>query len=50
MQCASVDDNKGGLANINMAQISHLSSFSGIKIWFIFIYEHSKPEQIDIES
>ena len=37
--------NNGGLADINIAQISHLSNFSVIKFWFIFIYEHSKPEK-----
>ena len=41
--------NKGGPADINIAQISHLSNFSAIKLWFIFIYEHSKPEKIDIQ-
>ncbi len=41
--------NKGGLADINIAQISHLSNFSDIKLWFILIYEHNKPEQIDIQ-
>ena len=40
--------NKGGPADLNIAQISHLSNFSVIKLWFIFIYEHSKPEKIDI--
>ena len=45
--------NKGGPADINIAQISHLSNFSVIKLiiwfklWFIFIYEHSKPEKVD---
>ena len=38
-----------GPADINIAQISHLSNFSDIKLWFILIYEHSKPEQIDIQ-
>ena len=41
--------NKQGPADINIAQISHLSNFSDIKLWFIFIYEHNKPEQIDIQ-
>ncbi len=41
--------NKGGPADINIAKISHLSSFSDIKVWFILIYEHSKPEQVDIQ-
>ena len=41
--------NKGGPADINIAQISHLSNFSVIQLWFIFIYEHSKPEKIDIQ-
>ena len=41
--------NKGGPADINIAQISHLSNFSVIKLWFIFIYEHTKPEKIDIQ-
>ena len=41
--------NKGGPADINIAQIPHLSNFSDIKLWFIFIYKHSKPEQIDIQ-
>ncbi len=40
--------NKGGPADLNIAQISHLSNFSVIKLWFIFIYEHSKPQKIDI--
>ena len=35
---------------MNIAQISHLSNFSEIKLLFIFTYEHSKPEQIDIQS
>ena len=39
--------NKGGPADINIAKILHLSNFSDIKYWFIFIYEHNiKPEQI----
>ena len=37
--------NKGGPADINIAQITHLSNFSDIKL----IYEHSKLEQIDIQ-
>ncbi len=41
--------NKGGIANINIAQISHLSNFSDTKLCFILIYEHSKPEQVDIQ-
>ena len=41
--------NKGSPADINIAQIRHLSNFSEIKLWFIFIYEHSKPGQIDIQ-
>ena len=41
--------NKGGPADINIAQISHLLNFSDLKFWFIFIYEHSKPEKIDIQ-
>ena len=41
--------NKGGPADINIAQVSHLSNFSDIKFWFIFIYEHSKPELIDTQ-
>ncbi len=28
--------NKGGTADINIAQISHLSNFSDIKLWFIY--------------
>ncbi len=40
--------NKGGPADINIAQISHLSNFSVNKLWFIFIYKHSKPEKTDI--
>ena len=40
---------KGGPADINIAQIFHLSNFSEIKLWFILIYEHSKPEQTDIQ-
>ncbi len=39
--------NKGGPADINIAQISHLSNFSDIKLWLTFIYEHSKPEQFE---
>ncbi len=41
--------NKGGPADINIAQISHISNFSDRKRWFIFMYEHSKAEQIDIQ-
>ncbi len=41
--------NKGEPADINIAQISHLSNLSVIKPWFIFIYEHGKPEKIDIQ-
>ncbi len=33
--------NKGGPADINIAQISHLSNFSDIKLWFRSIYEHN---------
>ena len=44
-----LDHNKGGPADINIAQISHLKNFSVIKLCFIFIYEHSKPEKIDIQ-
>ena len=40
---------KGGPADINIAQISRLSNFSDIKLWSIFIYQHSKPEQTDIQ-
>ncbi len=40
--------NKRGPADINIAQISHLSNFPDIKLWFILIYEHNKPEQVDI--
>ena len=29
--------NKGGPADINIVQISHLSNFSALKLWFIFI-------------
>ena len=35
---------------MNTAQISHPSNISDIKLWFVFIYEHSKPEEIDIQS
>ena len=38
-----------GIADINIAQISHLSNFSDLKLQFIFIYDHNKPEQIDIQ-
>ena len=41
--------NKGGPADINIAQISHFFNSSVIKLWFIFIYERSKPEKIDIQ-
>ncbi len=34
--------------HINIAQISHLSNFSDIKLRFILIYEHNTPEQVDI--
>ncbi len=37
------------MRNSDYAQISHLSNFSDLKLWFILIYEHSKPEQIDIQ-
>ncbi len=37
--------NKGGPADINIAQISHLSNYSDIKLWFIFIYENRKLVQ-----
>ncbi len=40
---------KGGPTDINIAQISHLSNFFVIKLWFIFTYEHSKPEKTDIQ-
>ena len=40
--------NKGGPADTNIAQILHLSNFSDIKLWFIFIII-CKPEQIDIQ-
>ena len=40
--------NKGRPADINIAQISHLSNFSDTKLWFLLIYEHNKPEQVDI--
>ena len=41
--------NKAGPADINIDQISHLSNFSVVKLWFISIYKHSKPEKIDIQ-
>ena len=41
---------KGRLPNINIAQISHFSNFFELKRRFIFIYEHSKPEQCQIFS
>ena len=44
--CISSAHNKQGPADINIAQISH---FSDIKLWFIFIYDHNKPDQIDIQ-
>ena len=37
--------NKGGPADINIAQILN---FSDKKLWFSLIYEHNKPEQVDI--
>ncbi len=40
--------NKEGPAYINIGQISHLSNFFDTKLWFILIYEHNKPEQVDI--
>ena len=43
-------NNKGGPADINISQILHLLNFSDIKLWFVFIYERSKPEQIDIRE
>ncbi len=48
MRIGSAHD-KAGPADINIAQISYLSNFSVIELWFIFIYEHSKPENIDIQ-
>ena len=47
--CIGSAHNKGGPADINIAQISHLSNFSDIKRWFVLIYEHNKPEQVDIQ-
>ena len=41
--------NKRGPKDINIAQISHLSNFSDRKLRLILIYEHSKPEHIDIQ-
>ena len=38
--------NKGGPADINIARRLHFSNFFDIKLWFIFIYEYSKPGQI----
>ncbi len=43
--CASVLLITKGPADINIAKISHLSNVSDVKLWFIFIYEHNKPEQ-----
>ena len=47
--CVGSAHNKGGPADIKIAQISHHSNFSDIELWFIFTYEHSKAEQIDIQ-
>jgi hypothetical protein len=37
--------NKVGPADINIAQILHLSNFFWIETEFIFIYKHSEPEK-----
>ncbi len=41
--------NKGGPADINIAQISLLSNFSVIKLCMVYTQKHSKSEKIDIQ-
>ena len=45
--CIGSAHDKGGPTDINIAQKSHLSNFSDLKLWFIFVYEHSNLTRTD---
>ena len=40
--------NKGWPAGANIAQICIFQTFTELKIWCVFIYEHNKPEQCQL--
>lgn len=42
--------NKERLTDTNIDKVLHLSNISALKLLFLFIYEHSKPEQCWILS